>query len=69
MGKFTLAGRFTKAQREWVYGIVATGVPLLAVFSTQIAGNASLITGLAAALLGVSGGALAWANTTDNPPK
>lgn len=67
--KFGLAGKFSKAQREWVYGIVATGVPVLALFSTQIAGNASLITGLAAALLGVAGGTLAFANTTPDAPK
>lgn len=59
----------TKQQREYIYSIVASGVPILALTSTQIAGTASLIVAFAAALLGVGGGALALANTTDNTEK
>lgn len=59
----------TKEQREYIYGVVASGVPILALTSTQVAGVAQLIIGFAAALLGLGGGALALANTTDNTEK
>jgi hypothetical protein len=61
------SSHFTKAQRQYFYGVVAAGVPILAGISTQVAGNAQLILLLVAAILGLGGGATAASNTVPLP--
>ena len=61
------SSKFTKAQRQYLYAVVAAGVPILAGVSTQVAGSAQLILIFVAAVLGVTGGATAFSNTVPLP--
>lgn len=59
--------KFTRAQRQYLYAVVATLVPILAGFSTQVAGSAQLIMAAVAAILGLVGGATAASNVVELP--
>lgn len=61
------SSRFTKAQRQYFYTLVAALVPVLAISSAFVAGNAQIILIAVAALLGITGGATAASNTTELP--
>lgn len=63
------SSRFSKAQRQYAYGVATAVVPLAAVSLPFVAGNAQLILGGIAAVLGFGAGALALSNTTELPKK
>ena len=59
--------RFTKAQRQYLYVVVTALVPVLAISSAFVAGNAQIILVAVAAVLGITGGATAASNTVTLP--
>jgi hypothetical protein len=63
----TPVSHFSKAQRQYFYGVAAAAVPVLSVFSTQVEGNAQLILALVAAVLGLGAGATAASNAVALP--
>ena len=63
----TPVSHFTKAQRQYFYGVAAAAVPVLSVFSTQVEGNAQPILALVAAVLGLGAGATAASNAVSLP--
>lgn len=63
-----LTSRFSKETREYIYDVVAAGVPLLSITGLIVDNNvAQAILLFAAAVLGLGGGALARSNTVEIP--
>jgi hypothetical protein len=63
----TPVSHFSKAQRQYFYAVAAALVPILSLYSTQVAGNAQLILVAVAAVLGLGAGATAASNAVSLP--
>lgn len=57
----------TVQQRQYIYKVVLTLIPVLVAAGIALPGDVTVYLNLAAALLGVSGGAVALSNVSEGP--